>query len=255
MSVTLYDLPGRDGKSWLPMSVRIRDVLDYKGIPYNTVWLEYPDIEPTLRVLGAAPTNVKQDGNPFYTVPVISDSIHKAVTGEPTIVSDSWNIAIYIEETFPNKPALFPPGSRGLQSLFQEHILKNIHLAFHVTIIVPMHQNLNERSAVYFREKREAYYQKKLEAMGPVGSQSWQDAWDKAERELTSLSDILDKNGKERLYVMGDKITYADFILASVLETIIKFAPEQWEKKVKHWNNGRWVDMLGKCRSFKSKAE
>jgi glutathione S-transferase len=100
-----------------------------------------------LKKLGAAPTSVKPDGNPFYTVPVISDSIRKTGSGEPTIVSDSWNIAIYLEETYP-KPALFPPGSRALQALFQEYILKNIHMTFYITLQPQTHHNLNEKSAV-----------------------------------------------------------------------------------------------------------
>jgi hypothetical protein len=54
---------------------------------------------------------------------------------------------------------------------------------------------------------------------------------------------------------MGDRLTYADFILASVLESIMVFAPEQWESKVKHWNNGRWAEMLANARKFKLTVE
>ena len=124
-----------------------RDVLDYKGIPWNTAWVEYPDVEPTLKKLGATPTSTKPDGSPFYTVPVISDSIHKTDSGEPTVVSDSWNIAIYLEETYPEH-ALFPTGSRALQALFQEYILKNILMNIFTTLQTQIHQNLNEKSSV-----------------------------------------------------------------------------------------------------------
>ncbi|KAF8517468.1 hypothetical protein JB92DRAFT_2176340 [Gautieria morchelliformis] len=36
------------------------------------------------------------------------------------------------------------------------------------------------------------------------------------------------------------RIPYADVVLASVLETIILVAPEEWEASVKHWDGGRW---------------
>jgi hypothetical protein len=83
--------------------------------------------------------------------------------------------------------------------------LKNIHMTFYITLQPQTHHNLNEKSAVwvilvndstrivihlnsytsYYRETREGYFQKKLEAVCPVGSQGWQDAWDKTEKGMT----------------------------------------------------------------------
>jgi hypothetical protein len=47
--------------------------LNYKGIPYKTVWLEYEEIEPFSKRLGALPTSNKPDGRPHYTLPMIHD--------------------------------------------------------------------------------------------------------------------------------------------------------------------------------------
>jgi glutathione S-transferase len=83
------------------------------------VWLEYPDIEPTLRDLGAAPTFLE---NPsprkwFYTIPVIVDPGHLTPTGDPTVVCDSWAIAEYLDEVYPDQNILFPPAKPCKRSL------------------------------------------------------------------------------------------------------------------------------------------
>ncbi|KAF8509530.1 hypothetical protein BU17DRAFT_70416 [Hysterangium stoloniferum] len=87
MTITIYNVPGQTGKSFIPLAV-----LNYKGIPYNTVWVEYPEIAATMRKIGAAPTSTKPDGSPHYTIPM----------GSPTVISDSWKIVEYLEETYPS---------------------------------------------------------------------------------------------------------------------------------------------------------
>jgi glutathione S-transferase len=114
------------------------------------------------------------------------------------VVSDSWNIAIYLEEKYPLKPSLFPAGTRALQALFQEHLLETVQMSLYLATVPIIHQNLGERSAMsvsffiqsmthcvefhisYFRETREGFLHKKLEELCPRDSIQWQDAWDKA---------------------------------------------------------------------------
>jgi hypothetical protein len=47
--------------------------LNYKGIQYDTVWLEYPEIEGFSKQVGVSPTKYKPDGRPTYTLPMIHD--------------------------------------------------------------------------------------------------------------------------------------------------------------------------------------
>ena len=49
--IVLYDLACTKNVSFSPSVWRIRLMLNYKNIPYNTVFLEFPDIEPTLKGL------------------------------------------------------------------------------------------------------------------------------------------------------------------------------------------------------------
>ncbi|KAJ6534443.1 hypothetical protein DFH09DRAFT_1405499 [Mycena vulgaris] len=50
-----------------------RFILNYKRLRYNTVWIEFPDVEATLRGIGAPPSAKRADGKPIYTLPVIVD--------------------------------------------------------------------------------------------------------------------------------------------------------------------------------------
>jgi len=49
--IVLYDLACTKGVCFSPVVWRIRLMLNYKKIPYRTVFLEFPDIEPTLEGL------------------------------------------------------------------------------------------------------------------------------------------------------------------------------------------------------------
>jgi glutathione S-transferase len=89
-------------------------VLNYKHIPYRTVWVEYPDIEHLCKAIGAAPTS----GG--YTLPVLRDPN----TG--TVVSDSWAIAKHLDAHFLDR-VVIAPGTDGLQHAFQALVWNTIH--------------------------------------------------------------------------------------------------------------------------------
>ncbi|KAF8588673.1 hypothetical protein K439DRAFT_1233675, partial [Ramaria rubella] len=79
-----------------------RILLNYKGIPYKTTWVSYPDIEPTLKKLGCSPTGTKPDdpSKPFYTLPAIIDTSN----GTQVVIADSLAIAEYLEAKYPDRP-------------------------------------------------------------------------------------------------------------------------------------------------------
>jgi hypothetical protein len=49
--IILYDLACTKNVCFSPVVWRIRLMLNYKRIPYQTVFLEFPDIESTLKPL------------------------------------------------------------------------------------------------------------------------------------------------------------------------------------------------------------
>ena len=69
------------------MTAHSRFVLNYKGIPYRTVWVEYPDIARTCQELGVDPTSTKADGSPQYTLPMIYDPSTKIALAESAAIA------------------------------------------------------------------------------------------------------------------------------------------------------------------------
>ena len=151
--VILYSAPGMPS-GWNPLPARIRFAevnwsfcfisnsscryaLKFKGINHKVIWLEYPDIEPTLRNLNASPTGTWPDGRPFYSVPVIIDPTHPTEDDEPRVISDSWTIAMYLDDNFPSRNKLFPDNTKALQMLFQRHIHKTLYIGTLARILTP----------------------------------------------------------------------------------------------------------------------
>ncbi|KAJ7574112.1 hypothetical protein C8J56DRAFT_980040 [Mycena floridula] len=62
---------------------------------------------------------MRSDGTPIYTLPVIVDPSRNP--SAPNIISNTNNIAEYLESTYPARP-VFPPGSRAMQTLFVHYV-------------------------------------------------------------------------------------------------------------------------------------
>jgi glutathione S-transferase len=216
-----------------------RAVLNYKRIPYKTEWVPYPDIAPTLQRLGGSPTDTVPDGNPYYTLPAIIDS-----SGDtPVIVTDSLSIAEYLDAKYPERPVL-PERGKALQYVFEDTFRRTVgqHLP---KILVPLIWHiLDERSQVYYRKTRERWYRTpgygKLEDWSPEGPVR-EGHWALLKTGFDTLAMILDKNGPGVMYVAGGtEPTRADMIIVGYLAWLIAATPEDWENRVRHWNDGRW---------------
>ncbi|GJJ16161.1 hypothetical protein Clacol_010441 [Clathrus columnatus] len=250
-SIVLYDVAGKI-KPWNILTIRTRMVLEYKKIPYRIVWLEYPEIKPTMISIGAKPGGIDPtDGSPWYTVPVILDEINVGPDGKPVPIADSWSIVEYLDEKFPDRP-LLPKGSKGLQGLFHQSFME-IGVLGIVSLTLPrFYENLNEASQPYFRTTREAYFKKPITEMcPPKGSAEWDETWKSLEKSLDELAAALDKNGPlaDHPYVMGDVFSYSDITAVSSLYILSIFYPTEWET-IRGWNGGRWGRLLDKCSAF-----
>ncbi|KDQ50540.1 hypothetical protein JAAARDRAFT_141818 [Jaapia argillacea MUCL 33604] len=240
--ITFYDIPAASikGGAWSPNTWKVRLALNIKGIPYKTIWLEYPEIEPTLLKLGAKPTDTKVDGRPHYTLPVIHDPSTNA------IVSDSYAIAEYLDAQYPDTTPLFPKGSAALQAgfirAFQDVALSNVRV-----ILLPVtHGRLNPISQDYFRRTREANFGKKLEEFCPEGKER-EETWELVRRGWSLVDGWFKKNRDgEDGFVTGREVTFVDvFIVSSLLwfKLILGEDSEAW-KTILTWDEGRWGKLL-----------
>jgi len=240
--ITLYDIPNTlPDKAWSPFVWRARLALSVKGLQYKTVWVEYPDIESICKKIGAKPTSIEA---PCYTLPVIYDP------STNTVISNSIHIARYLDATYPSATSLFPPGSDALQEAFEiayHHTLQSLR-----PIMLPLScAKLAPVSEAYFRRTREAKFGKKLEEFAPPGPQR-DNIWRQAQEAFGVVDSWLEKNGKEKKYVMGDVISYADITIAASLLWCKRVSgphSQEW-KDIEEWQGGRWAAFISNFTKY-----
>lgn len=211
-----------------------RYALNIKGLKYKTEWVEWPDIEPVLKKLGATPTGKKPDGSGSYTVPAIYDPNTKKV------VSDSSEIAKYLDDAYPDTHKLFPAGTDALQAAYHDFIWSpQVGIPFFLSVIAATWSSLTPRSQEVFRATREAALGAKLEEL------STEEQWKKVEAGLDKIYGYLEKNGKGNdLLILGTQngITYSDLQVAGLIVWAKVVWGENSEKfkKLLGLNGGKW---------------
>ncbi|KAF8810233.1 hypothetical protein BYT27DRAFT_7222021 [Phlegmacium glaucopus] len=247
MTIILYDIPSLlPGNAWSPNTWKARIVLNYKGIPYRTEWVEYPDIAPLSKKLGINPTGQNDDGSPAYTLP----AIHDPSTG--AYVSDSFAIAEYLEKTYPDTPSVFPNDTIGLQKSFGMSFGQNVSAVWPF-ILPSVCPKLNPRSEEYFRRTREISFGKKLEDVVPTGNTRTEE-WGKFQQGLTKLHSYLVSTDDKGPYMLGETISWSDLLLFSYLYWLkITWGEDSKEwKDIASWNGGRWEAHMNALKKYNS---
>ncbi|KAJ7704786.1 hypothetical protein B0H17DRAFT_1038560 [Mycena rosella] len=242
--IVFYDIPSTlPSKAWSPNTWKTRYALNFKGLAYKTIWLEYPDIEPLSRELGAAPTRNKPDGRPHYTLPMI----HDPSTG--AVVSDSTKIAEYLDATYPDTPRLMPAGTVGLHHSFEDA---------GYPLLAPLYPfglpasnaRLNPVSEAYFRSTREETWAKTLEDLTPKGEEDIAQ-WAKLKEGFGKMNEWIHASGEGSAYIMGDAPCYADIFIAGFVIWIKLVLPDKWED-MKLWHGGRWATLLRNLEKYEA---
>ncbi|TPL13123.1 glutathione S-transferase family protein [Mesorhizobium sp. B2-4-10] len=144
MTILLYDLVGRDAtRPFSPHCWKATMALAHKGLEISAVptrFLEVPRVE----------------GGASKLVPVIRD-------GE-TVVADSFAIALYLDETYPDRPSLFGgEGGKAMARFIERWSQLTIHPYVTTAAIMDLYAMQDTESAAYFRQSREQRLGKSLE--------------------------------------------------------------------------------------------
>ncbi|KAI0372258.1 hypothetical protein BV20DRAFT_940572 [Pilatotrama ljubarskyi] len=235
--IVFYDIPGKDTslKCWSPNTWKTRYTLNVKGIPYKTVWVEYPDIEAVLRKIGALPTEHKADGSPLYTLPAIYDPNTK------TALAESAAIVRYLDKTYPDTPRLIPAGTDALHAAFNQAFRSVLGEDLHYSLVAAVANSLPPRSEAYFRTTREARFGVKLEELAPPGPKR-EKHWSGVQHAFHTYAQWLETDGTDKLFFTGDKIAYADVTIAAYLvwlRVILGADSKEWAD-LRTWDGGRW---------------
>ena len=198
------------------------------------------DVESTLRGIDAPPSGTGPTGKPVYSLPVIADPTRNPRA--PKMISNPNLIAEYLESEYPAR-AVFPDGSRALQTLFVHYIQDSFARPL-LPILVPLsHQQLPERTQAHFRVNPPT-----PALVGPQREQAWRAVKD----QFDFLAAILDKNigDGDGVVAMGSELSYADFAICSVLIWIERMAAHDGWARIRTWNGGRWYRLWERCKEY-----
>jgi glutathione S-transferase len=193
MTLRLYDLAGADpNRRFSPYCWRIRLALAHKGLPVETIPWRFTEKAEV------APSGGK-------TVPVLVD--------RDRWITDSWTIANYLEDTYPNSLSLF--GGAAAQRLTRHYssLGDGLVSAIFPFIALDILGHLADKDRDYFRTTREQRVGKTLESF--VADRDAGLAGFRA--SLTPLRTTL----KAQSFLGGTEPLYADYAL---------FGPFQWAR-------------------------
>jgi glutathione S-transferase len=190
-----------------------------------------------------------KDGTQMYTLPAIYDPSTGAA------VSDSPCIAEYLDETYPNTPKLFPPGTRALQYAFMDAHVSVLSGSLWQFAMPATNMILNPRSEEYYRRTREAFLfgGRKLEDVVPKGEER-EIEWAKVREGHSKFDGWLQKGDGEGPYLLGNTICFSDFVLAAFIMWFKKIWGEdsvEW-KDIESWDKGRWVSLLKRMEKYET---
>ena len=179
-----------------------RLTLNYKGLPYRTEWVEYPDLKPKFTSFGIPPNDKETNPNATFSSPAVRLS-------DGTYIMDSLKIARALEKLQP-EPSLHL--DNGYTDRVQEVVLDINKALSPIGIPRVSAHILNEVSATYFSETRAKRFGMPLEQLAK-SDKAGETAWENAQPHIDALREIL-KEHPEGPYVMGKTVSFADLIIA-----------------------------------------
>ncbi|KAH6641718.1 hypothetical protein F5144DRAFT_600325 [Chaetomium tenue] len=214
--IILYDLASTKNVCFSPVVWRIRLILNYKQIPYQTIFLEFPDIEPTLSALGLPPhppdttTNPPKPPKHAYTVPAI---YHLPTS---TYLMDSLPITHFLNTTYPTPP-LSPPTP---QTALLEAQLRAVAGPPTFRSVVPRELRiLAPRAQEYFRRTREpGLGGLRVEDLLRGEEEAWEGAREGLEKVDGVVRELRERGGGR--FVGGERPGVVDFLVAGGLRSM-----------------------------------
>jgi glutathione S-transferase len=204
--IELYDLAGADEAiRFSPACWAAQLMLAHKGLPVRTRPWRFAEKE-AIAFAGST------------TVPVIVDHVR----GQGRAVHDRWQIALYLDEVYPDRPALLLPGEAGrAHGLMLKHWgERSLVGPLSRLIMLDIYNLLDPGDQPYFRESREARIGMTLEQFH-----------DRSEENLTALSKALNPlrdTLKLVPFLHGSEPGFADYVTYGWLHWGYVVSPQQF---------------------------
>ena len=191
MTRLLYALAGADKtRQFSPHVWKTVMSLAHKGLDYETVPVGFTEI-PAIENGGTA------------TVPLLRD-------GE-TLVRDSFEIALYLDAAYPDRPSLFGgEGGKAMARFIENWSQSTLHMAVTRIAILDIHNLLGPVDRDYFRRSREERLGASLEDIAAAGRAEVEGF----AKKLQPLRNML----KVQPFIGGEGPLFPDYIVFGALQ-------------------------------------
>ncbi len=200
MTIALYDLVGADEtRPFSPHCWKTAFTLAHKGLDFRSVPVRFTQIAGI-------------EAGEFRTVPVIRDG-ERALT-------DSFQIALYLEETYPDRPSLFAgEGGRSLSRFIEKWAQTALVGYIGPSLLLEIHAALEPADQAYFRESREKRFGRTLEET----AKGREDRLEGFRASLAPLRLML----SDQPFIGGQGPLFADYIVAGIFQWARVISPFQ----------------------------
>jgi len=160
---------------------------------------------------------------PFTAIPAIENGFSATVpvlVDDGRLVRDSFDIALYLEQAYPDRPTLFAgQGGVALSRLVEGYVQMTLHPALSRIIVKDIHDCLAPEDQAYFRPSRETRLGRTLEDI-EAGHAA-------AISAMQPLLEPVRHTLKFQPFLGGDGPLFADYILFGALQWARVVSPKQ----------------------------
>lgn len=191
MTRKLYALCGSDRtRPFSPHVWKTKLSLAHKGLDFDVVPVAFTEIP-------------KLEQGVTKIVPLLRDG--------DRLVSDSFDIALYLEGAYPERPTLFGgEGGQAMARMVEGWSQTTLHPAIGRIAMMDIHDRLDPVDRAYFRQSREQRFGKSLEAVAEAG---------RADLETFSAKlEPLRHTLRFQPFLGGDSPLFADYIVFGALQ-------------------------------------
>lgn len=191
MTRLLYALAGTDkARQFSPHVWKTVMSLVHKGLDYETVPVGFTEI-PAI------------ENGSTATVPLLRDG--------DRLVQDSFSIALYLDEAYPDRPSLFGgEGGKAMARFIENWSQSTLHMAVTRIAILDIHNLLGPADQAYFRSSREARLGASLEEIAAAGRAEIEGF----AKKLQPLRNML----KIQPFIGGEGPLFPDYIVFGALQ-------------------------------------
>ncbi|ACP24702.1 putative lignin beta-ether hydrolase [Sinorhizobium fredii NGR234] len=191
MTRKLYALCGTDRtRPFSPHVWKTKLSLAHKGLGFDVAPIGFTEIP-------------KLEQGATKIVPLLRD-------GEK-LVSDSFDIALYLEEAYPERPTLFSgEGGKAMARFVEGWSQMTLHPAIGRIAIMDIHDSLEPVDRAYFRRSREERFGRPLETVAEAGKTDLETF----SAKLEPLRHML----KFQPFIGGERPLFADYIVFGALQ-------------------------------------